>query len=193
MDNKKTLFTTLPHDLFISKLRNGEREFFCFICFSNGSIEPAKYFSWKITSSRNNTTFVSGERLVADKEREKGQVSISALLPAEFEGGELQVKYASYEETWKIQTYSQKSKFRLPLDGQVLVLVGHHIGEIHRSAKSHRNNLHGTCYHFTMTVCACSGDLFQKILRHRILRGSVNRFWRLQKVLSFMPLMGLTI
>jgi len=135
MNGQDAFLTTLPHDLFVSKLPNGEKEFFCFIRFPNISMEPAKRFSWKITTNKSDYTFVGGERSVTNKELEQCRVSISAILPTRFEGGILTVNLASYQGTWKIQIHEQKGKFRLPLDGQVLVVVGHHIGEIHRSAQ----------------------------------------------------------
>ena len=135
MNDRKSFLTTLPRELFVTKLLTGEKEFFGFVRFQNGSRESEKFFSWKITSSKNNSIFVSGERAITGKELEKGQISISALLPAEFEGGILQVKFASHEGTWEIGMYKQKEKFQLPLDGQVLIVSGHRIGEVHRSAQ----------------------------------------------------------
>jgi murein DD-endopeptidase MepM/ murein hydrolase activator NlpD len=123
-----------PHDLFVNKLPNREKEFFCFIHFPSIGVDQARGFSWQIASSKRGT--VNGERPITDKEREQHRVSISAILPSEFEGGELTVNLASCQETWQIQSFDQKGKFRLPLDeGQVLVVVGHRIGESHRSAQ----------------------------------------------------------
>lgn len=134
MDEPKSLLIALPRDLFVSKLPNGEKEFFCFIYFPNVKVDEAKYFSWRISSNQNGYMLVGGERLVTDKECEQRHVSISAMLPTEFEGGELMVNLAHHQETWQIQSFNQKDRFRLPLEGQVLVVVGHRIGETHRSA-----------------------------------------------------------
>lgn len=125
--------TALPHDLFVSKLPSGEKEFFCFICFPNTGIDQAKGFCWRIASSRTGN--MNGERSITDREREQKRISLSAMLPREFEEGELTMHLASYQQTWQIQSYKQKGTFRLPLAGQVLVLVGHRIGEVHRSAQ----------------------------------------------------------
>ena len=124
----------LPHDLFVSRLPNREKEFFCFISFPNPNIEQAKQFSWKITSNPDVFNCLSGERSITDKECEQCRVSISAILPHQFERGELTVNLGSYHETWSIGLYNQKNNFRLPLEGQVLALGGHRIGEVHRSA-----------------------------------------------------------
>ncbi len=123
---------TLPHDLFVSRLPNGEKEFFCFIHFPNMEMDQAQDFSWRIASSQTGN--VSGEQSISGKEREQRRVHISALLPPEFDGGELTVHIASCEETWQIRSYQQRGRFRLPLDGQVFIAAGHRIGELHRSA-----------------------------------------------------------
>ena len=128
---ENTSLLTLPHDLFVSKLPTGEKEFFCSICFPTGGGEPAS-LSWKLTFSQGES--LSSERAITKQELEQGRVSVSAILPPAFESGELTVWLASYQATWPVQSYSQKDKFRLPLEGQVLVVVGHRIGETHRSA-----------------------------------------------------------
>ncbi len=122
---------TFPHDLFVNRLCNGEKEFFCFIHFP-ASAEQAKEISWRVAFSQTGS--VSGERSITHKEREQYRVSLSALLPAEFESGELTVSLGACQGTWQVQSYRQKSRFRLPLAGQVLIAVGHRIGEPHRSA-----------------------------------------------------------
>ncbi len=120
-----------PHDLFVSKLPNGEKEFFCYIRVPDTEMDQVKGFSWKIASKAGN---MSGERSVTDKEREQHRVSVSAVFPAEFASGDLTVSIASYQELWQIKSYEQKGRFRLPLEGQVFVAVGHRIGEPHRAA-----------------------------------------------------------
>jgi murein DD-endopeptidase MepM/ murein hydrolase activator NlpD len=121
----------LPHDLFVSKLPNGEKEFFCYISFPIDMDQPA-IFSWKIAAGKAGN--VNGERSITEKERSQHRVSISAMLPCEFETGELTVKFPVQEATWPIQTFEQKAKFRLPLEGQVMIVAAHRIGEPHRSA-----------------------------------------------------------
>ncbi len=121
---------TFPHDLFVNKLRNGEKEFFCFIHFPTGA-DQAKEISWTIVSSQTGS--VSGARSITEKEREQQRVSLSALLPPEFEKGELTVRIAASQGAWQVQSYKQRGRFRLPLEGQVLVACSHRIGEPHRS------------------------------------------------------------
>ncbi len=124
----------LPQDLFVSKLPNGEKEFFCFIRFPKVVTEQAGHFSWRITTSNARDAYLQGERSITDKEREQNKISISAALPREFEAGELTVNLAFCEGTWRIRSFEQKDRFRLPLEGQVFIAAGHRIGELHRSA-----------------------------------------------------------
>lgn len=122
----------LPRDLFVSRLPNGEKEFFCFIRFPNTEVDQAKDFSWQIASSKTGN--VQGQRPITEKEREKQRVSVSAILPSGFESGELTVQLAACQGTWQIKSFEQKDKFRLPLEGQVYISASHRIGELHRSA-----------------------------------------------------------
>jgi hypothetical protein len=134
VDDLNLHLVVLPHDLFLNRLPNGEKEFFCFVCFPDGNMKQAKHFSWKIASNTTGVV-IKGEQSITDIDCKQNRVSVSALLPSEFEGGELMVRLAPCEETWQIQSYNQKGKFRLPLEGQVLVLGGHRLGEPHRSAQ----------------------------------------------------------
>jgi hypothetical protein len=139
MDNISSSLKSIPHDLFVGKLPNGEKEFFCFICLESGTTDRANRLSWRIKSTETEDNFlISGERSITDKEREECRIPLSVLLPPEFEGGELTVNLncSSHQEagTWNILPYQQKGKFCLPLDGQVLIVMGHRIGEAHRSA-----------------------------------------------------------
>lgn len=119
--------TTLPHDLFISRLLNGDKEFFSYIRIP----EQAGCFSWQIQSGK---ICLNGERVITDGENKKGVVSLSVLLPSDFESGVLTASIDSHQNTWNIHSFEQPIKFRLPLEGQVLVLIAHRIGETHRSA-----------------------------------------------------------
>ncbi len=130
---------TVPHELFLSRIPDREKEFSCFICFENDAINQAKHLSWKIKSTKTEVNFsISGEWPTTDKEREQHRIPISVLLPYEFDGGELTVNlyFSSHQEAgmWKILSYQQKGKFRLPLKGQVFIATSHRIGESHRSA-----------------------------------------------------------
>jgi murein DD-endopeptidase MepM/ murein hydrolase activator NlpD len=139
MDTTVQVIKPIPADLFVSKLPDGEKEFFCYISFKNKAAEHANRLSWSIRSTKaGDNLLIHGERYITQKERESCQISLSALLPPEFEIGELAVNfdYPSDKKpgTWKIMTYRQNGEFRLPLDGQVLIAMGHRIGEAHRSA-----------------------------------------------------------
>lgn len=120
-----------PHDLRVNRLPAGEKEFFCFIHFPNIGGDQAKDFSWRITAGKTGS--VNGQRQITQKEHEQHRITIASILPAEFAGGELTVDLADFQRTWQIHPFEQKGKFRLPFEGQVLVVVGHRIGELHRS------------------------------------------------------------
>ncbi len=137
--NISSSLKSIPRDLFVSKLPDGEKEFFCFICLENGTTDRMSRLSWRIKSTNpEDNHLLRGERSITEKEREQCRIPLSVLLPPEFDGGELAVNLdcSSHQEirTWKILSYQQKGKFRLPLDGQVLIVMGHRIGEAHRSA-----------------------------------------------------------
>ena len=139
MDTTNPVFKPIPADLFVSILPDGEREFFCYISFTNGTADHANRLSWSIRSTKDgDNLLIHGERSVTQKERESCQISVSSLLPPEFEIGELSVNFDHSSDqkpgTWKIKLYRQNGEFRLPLDGQVLIAMGHRIGEAHRSA-----------------------------------------------------------
>ena len=139
MDTTNPVFKPIPHDLFISKLPDREKEFFCYLSFKNGTADHANRLSWRIRSTKAGDNFLLlGERSILQKERESCQISLSILLWPDFEDGELAVNFDhpsnQKAETWKIMSYQQYGEFRLPLDGQVLVVMGHRIGEAHRSA-----------------------------------------------------------
>jgi murein DD-endopeptidase MepM/ murein hydrolase activator NlpD len=139
MDSTNSFLKSVPHDLFVSKLPNGEKEFFCFICFESGTTEQVNRLSWRIRSTRAKDNFqIGGERATTGKERESCRIPLSVLLSPEFDDGELTINLDCSSSvkagTWKILSYRQKGEFRLPLDGQVLIVMGHRIGEAHRSA-----------------------------------------------------------
>ena len=139
METSNPVFAPIPADLFVSKLPDGEKEFFCYIGFKNGAAEHAYRLSWSIRSTKTGDNFlIRGERSILQKERDSCETTISVLLSTAFETGELTVSldHPSDHKTgsWKIMMYQQNGEFRLPLDGQVLVASGHRIGEAHRSA-----------------------------------------------------------
>jgi hypothetical protein len=126
--------------LFFSTLPNGEHEFACFVC-PHAQETPHISFreiTWSITHTTSEPASLIATRPIANEEHTTRRIMVSAILPAHWSDSQLRVearfdRLAAVGE-WPITCYSQNKTFQLPLAGQVLVLVGHRIGETHRSA-----------------------------------------------------------
>jgi hypothetical protein len=131
---------TLPHRLFFSTLPNGEHEFACFICprAQDTSRISIREITWSITDTTSQTASLIARRAITNEEHTGGRLFVSAILPAQWSDSLLRIEAWSDQQIavteWMITRYSQNNTFDLPLAGQVLVLVGHRIGETHRSA-----------------------------------------------------------
>lgn len=131
---------TIPHRLFFSTLPNGELEFACFVCpgVQDTSRTSVREITWSITDTTAKTASLTGRRSITNEENAVGRFFVSALLPAHWSDSQLRLEVRceqqTYSEQWTITRYDQHKSFALPLAGQVLVLVGHRIGETHRSA-----------------------------------------------------------
>jgi len=142
MDELATLFhlKTLPHRLFFSTLPTGEHEFACFVCphAQDRSHISIREITWSITDTTSQTTSLTGRRAITNEEHTSGRLFVSAILPAQWSDSLLRIEAWFDQQVavgeWMITRYSQNKTFELPLAGQVLVLVGHRIGETHRSA-----------------------------------------------------------
>lgn len=130
---------TIPSTLFFSTLPAGEQELFCFVAVPPEALPSGApvALSWTIASAGGEAT-VTGSRAVAEPERASGRIPVAAVLPAGWGEGtlavELRVAGAFLRGTWPVARWRQELRPRLPLAGQVLVAVGHRIGETHRSA-----------------------------------------------------------
>jgi hypothetical protein len=142
MDEPATLLRleTLPHRLFFSTLPNGQLEFACFVCphTDDSSRISIREMSWSITDTTSQTANLTGKRTITNEEHTSGRLFVSAILPAQWSDSVLRIEAWFDQQAavgeWMITGYSQDNTFELPLAGQVLVLVGHRIGETHRSA-----------------------------------------------------------
>jgi murein DD-endopeptidase MepM/ murein hydrolase activator NlpD len=121
-----------------NRLQNGWREFFCYLSFPTTQDMPINTLSWNFSSPKKHDNVVGGNHPVTKQELETRRVVIAALLPPEWDDGEMIVEVSlsqhNYVYRWAVGTYHQSNSFRLPLEGQVLILGGHRIGEVHRSA-----------------------------------------------------------
>jgi hypothetical protein len=131
---------TVPQRLFFSKLPNGEHEFACFVCPGLPETPGISFreITWSITDTTSKTTSLIVKRPVTTEEYTRGRVFVAAILPTDWGDSQLRIEMHFDHQTavgeWPISHYSQNTTFGLPLAGQVLVLVGHRIGETHRSA-----------------------------------------------------------
>jgi hypothetical protein len=130
---------TIPHRPFSSPLPTGEQELFCYLRVDQQDAEvPIEKLTWKLTTEEEAEIVLMGTHRMTEQEQEIGLVPIAAFLPPQWEGGQLIVEIHSslpiQRQRWEIAPYRQSKSFRLPLAGQVLVVVGHRIGEVHRSA-----------------------------------------------------------
>lgn len=133
-------FETIPSRLFFSALPNGELEFSCFVRLigQNAPRVARGEITWSVADMASTTGNLTVRRLITDAEQATGQISLPAILPPGWGDSQLRVAVQSGQHTavgeWTIARYVQTAEFALPLRGQVLVLIGHRIGETHRSA-----------------------------------------------------------
>lgn len=131
---------TLPRRLFFSTLPDGQREFACFVRFPSQETIHTRVteVNWTIKATSSETASLTRRRSLTDEEQAANRFLVSAVLPAFWGDSRLSVETRSgqqvFTEHWTITHYAQNSRFDLPLAGQILVLVGHRIGETHRSA-----------------------------------------------------------
>lgn len=129
---------TIPERLTASRLRNGWREFFCYIAFSSAQ-PPVDAVSWRFVPSGRDEAILSGHYTLSEQQRKSGRAPIAAILPPEWPGGALMVNLRSGEHRktleWDVPTYEQPQPFWLPFhEREVLILGGHRFAEVHRSA-----------------------------------------------------------
>lgn len=131
---------SIPQRLFFSTLPTGEHEFSCLVCLHEeaAAAPPATELGWSITQTASETARLTGRRRITPAEDRAKRFLISALVPPGWGDSYLRVEVSAgphvYSNQWTIAAYEQHHSFTLPLAGQVLVLIGHRVGEIHRSA-----------------------------------------------------------
>jgi murein DD-endopeptidase MepM/ murein hydrolase activator NlpD len=138
MKTQKPKVSSLPRRLFTSKLKNGWKEFSCYLVLQPGQAAPVECLTWKFSLPGSRAALAGGEHLLTQKELSTGRVPIAALLPPEWEAGRLAVELglsqSSYPYTWKVESWQQPDLFRIPFEGQVLIFGSHRVGEVHRAA-----------------------------------------------------------
>lgn len=128
----------IPRRLHFSVLPMGQLEFFCFVSWPapDDETSPAR-FAWTIEDEVTGDR-LSGHRALTKTEQAASHAAVAAVLPAGWGDSrlhaEIRLGQAGYTGEWPVTLFQQSRVFRLPLVGQVLVLVGHRIGETHRLA-----------------------------------------------------------
>ncbi|MBK9714763.1 MAG: M23 family metallopeptidase [Kouleothrix sp.] len=131
---------TLPRRLFFSSLPTGDQEFSCFIRLQGGQASDISMagITWSIAERGAGRARLAATRAISAEEAAAGRAFVSAVLPPGWHDSllrvELQTNRQVYADQWPIERYRQARAFQLPLAGQILVLVGHRVGETHRAA-----------------------------------------------------------
>jgi hypothetical protein len=131
---------TLPNKLFISSLPNGLQEFSCYLCVENDETDEFRLdeITWSLEETDSGTSSLSSKRSLTEVESKKDRFWISATVPSSWTGADLRVVVRAgdkvYSEPFVVERFVCGNEFCVPLDGQVIVLTGHRLGEAHRSA-----------------------------------------------------------
>jgi hypothetical protein len=130
---------TIPKRLFSSRLPHGEGEFSCHIVVPVADVANLDdAMLWWVLTDDMGIVAASGQRCLQGDEIAQRMVNVVALLPHDWEQGVLSAEIQSQTQTWQgewpVEPFTQRAAFNLPIDGQLLVIAGHRIGEVHRHA-----------------------------------------------------------
>lgn len=131
-------FQTIPRQLFFSSLLTGEHEFACYVELDQSLISTNTLIQWRIADAHSQSAHITCRRHLTADEQSSCRVWIAVTLPPSWPTSHLQLEVQTtgglYHHVATIAHYRQSQAFQLPLSGQVLVLIGHRIGETHRAA-----------------------------------------------------------
>lgn len=119
---------------------SGHLEFSCFIPVPEtpGDLPSDAALTWQLSQDPGGEYSVGGHRAVTADDAQRGRVYLAVSLPPSWPDSRLQVDLQLGDlhthGEWPVTHFAQQSTYRLPLDGQVLVAIGHRIGESHRLA-----------------------------------------------------------
>jgi hypothetical protein len=130
---------TIPKRLFTSHLPHGEHEFACHVVIpvaDTTDLDGA--LLWWMIKDGGGIVSASGQRCLTDDEVATRMLNVIALLPQDWEDGVFSAEVQSHMQTWQgewsIEPFQQSQQFNLPIEGQLLVIAGHRVGEAHRHA-----------------------------------------------------------
>lgn len=113
----------VPQPLYLCPLRVGGADLLAHVVVSPGVAE----IGWVV---RGRGIELAGRRVVGSN----GRARIACVVPGDVEAVTLTVDGGGSEAIVEACRFQQGVALRLPLDGQALVVVGHGLGEVHRSA-----------------------------------------------------------
>ena len=130
----------VPRRLFFSSIPSGYLEFSCAFIVPEtvGALPDDAALTWQLSEDPGNGCSVGGRRAVTADDARRGRLYLTTSLPPSWPDSRLQVELQigdlHIHGEWPVLHFTQHSTFRLPLDGQVLVVISHRIGETHRVA-----------------------------------------------------------
>lgn len=125
----------VPARLFFSCLPGGELEFSCIVALPDAT-QPAPIISWALRPAHGSGRSLVCERPIEQRELAKGRAVLSAVLPSGWPDSVLTVDVGGDHSEHDVARFRQQQQLGLPFDSDVLVAVGHRIGEPHRDAFS---------------------------------------------------------
>ncbi|HEV2459990.1 MAG TPA: M23 family metallopeptidase [Ktedonobacterales bacterium] len=142
MEGAQPLFRLgiVPRRLFLSSMPSGHLEFSCYLTIPEtpGDLPDNAALTWQLSEDPGGTYSVGGHRPMTADDAKRGRLYLATSLPPSWPKSRLQVELQLGDRhargEWPVTHFMQHTTFRLPLDGQALVAVGHRIGEVHRLA-----------------------------------------------------------
>lgn len=132
----------VPGRLFFSSLPSGHLEFSCHIPVAEMAedLPGDAVLTWQLNGDPTSGYSIGGRCALTADDARRGHLYLATSLPPGWPESRLQVTlqmgaFSAHGE-WPVLSLTQPATFRLPLDGQVLVLGSHRIGEAHRLAWS---------------------------------------------------------
>ncbi len=128
----------MPQNLFVNQLNSGHFELSVYFMYDMEDENCVDQMEWEIKTEESNFFLRSTYPIPNQGEGSRRAIPITATLPQSWESGVLKVQLEidntpSFFET-PINQFNQEKEFIFPLSGQALTVVGHRIGETHRSA-----------------------------------------------------------